>query len=230
MTERSMHAGQSPTVIVKGGASVSVRGQETKLVRASTSDRWGLKIEKHSEREIGRARAAIGENVLFDVRLKRPKREPDGREQEVIEVQFGGNGELVVPLDSDVKVYAGEDIHVEGMRGIVDAYAGRHIRLLDVRCLGNASAGGSMDLACETMLGTNVEFKAGRELRFAIQDLDNAILQVRDLGGYWEARIGSGEKRVSLKCGGDVTLVTRQKVEALPPNYVLGKIEKPSTS
>jgi hypothetical protein len=51
---------------------------------------------------------------------------------------------------------------------------------------------------------------------------------VKDVGGYWEARIGDGERAVYLKCGGDVTLVTDQKVEPLPPNYILGKIEKPS--
>jgi hypothetical protein len=48
------------------------------------------------------------------------------------------------------------------------------------------------------------------------------------LGGYWEAQIGEGEKSVYLKSGGDVTLVTDQTVEALPPNYILGKIEKPT--
>jgi hypothetical protein len=52
-------------------------------------------------------------------------------------------------------------------------------------------------------------------------------VQVRDIGGYWEAKIGTGEKSVSLKCGGDVTLITDQKVEPLPPHYILGRIEKP---
>jgi hypothetical protein len=33
---------------------------------------------------------------------------------------------------------------------------------------------------------------------------------------------------VYLKSGGDVTFVTDQKVEPLPPNYILGKVEKPS--
>ena len=40
-------------------------------------------------------------------------------------------------------------------------------------------------------------------------------------------RLGDGEKSVYLKCGGDATLVTDQKVEPLPPNYIVGNIEKP---
>jgi hypothetical protein len=52
-------------------------------------------------------------------------------------------------------------------------------------------------------------------------------LRVKDIAGYWEARIGGGERAVYLKSGGDVTFVTDQDVKALPPNYILGKIEKP---
>jgi hypothetical protein len=84
-----------------------------------------------------------------------------------------------------------------------------------------------MNLDCQTMLGDKVEFKAGRDLRFHVHELASALIRVKDIGGYWEARIGDGEKSVYLKCGGDATLVTDQKVEALPPDYILGKIEKP---
>ena len=146
----------------------------------------------------------------------------------MIEVQIGWNSEVLVPFESNLKVYAGKDIDVQGIKGQVDAYSGLHLNLQDVYRLGNASAGGAMNLDCQTMLGTNVEFKCGRDLRFHIHDLDNARIRVKDLGGYWEARIGGGEKSVYLKSGGDVTFVTDQKVEALPPNYILGKIEKPS--
>ena len=84
-----------------------------------------------------------------------------------------------------------------------------------------------MNLDCQTLAGDRVEFKAGSDIRFYIHDLTNAHIRVKDIGGYWEARIGGGEKSIYLKCGGDVTLVTDQKVEPLPPNYVLGKIERP---
>jgi hypothetical protein len=146
----------------------------------------------------------------------------------VIEVQIGWNGEVLVPLESNLKIYAGKDINVQNIKGQVDAYSGLHLHLQGVYRLGNASAGGAMNLDCQTLLGTNVEFKCGRDLRFHIHDLTNARIRVRDLAGYWEARIGWGEKSVYLKSGGDVTFVTNRTVEALPPNYILGKIEKPT--
>jgi hypothetical protein len=124
-------------------------------------------------------------------------------------------------------VYAGLNIDIQGVKGQVDAYSGLKLNLQDVYCVDHVSAGGAMNLDCETMLGDKVEFKAGGDLRFHIRDLNSAHIRVKDIGGYWEARIGSGEKSVYLKCGGDVTLVTDQKVEPLPPNYILGNIEEP---
>lgn len=228
MTQRSILAGTNPTVIIKAGASVTVKGLESDRVTAETEGRWGLKVEKRSEAEIGRARAAVGERVLFDVRLKRPDFRKKDASEEVVEVQMGGSGEVSVPFDCNLKVYAGKDIDVQGVRGQVDAYSGLKLRLQDVACLGNASAGWTMTLDCQTMLGDQVEYKAGGDIRFHIHDLTSARIRVKDLGGYWEARIGDGEKSVYLKCGGDVTLVTDQKVEPLPPNYILGKIERPA--
>ena len=85
-----------------------------------------------------------------------------------------------------------------------------------------------MSVDCQTMIGIEVTVGAGSDLRFHVSDLTNARLRVKDIGGYWEARIGAGEKSVYLKSGGDVTFVTNKEVEALPPNYVLGKIERPA--
>jgi len=230
MTQRSILAGTSPTVIIKAGASVTVKGHESDLVTAETQGMWGLKVDKRSEAEIGRARAAIGEQVLFDVRLKRPNFQKKNGLDEVIEVQLGGSGEVWVPFNSTLKVYAGKDIDVQGIRGRVDAYSGLKLSLQDVTGLGNVSAGWTMNLDCQTMLGDKVEYRAGSDIRFHIHDLTSARIRVKDLGGYWEARIGEGEKSVYLKCGGDVTLVTDQKVEPLPPNYILGRIERPATA
>ncbi len=236
MTQRSILAGTNPTVIIKAGLDVSVKGHESDLVMAETSGRWGLKIEKHSASEFARARAAVGEHVLFDLRFKKPSpaslageygSEEDG---EVIEVHMGGSGEVLVPVGANVKVYAGKNIAVQGVQGQVDGYAGLRLSFREVDLLGHASAGGTMELDCQRMLGEETEFKAGGDLRFRIRDLTSAYVRVKDLGGYWEARIGGGEKSVYLKCGGDVTLVTDQKVEPLPPHYILGKIEKPATA
>ena len=224
MTQRSILAGLNPTVIIKAGASINVRGVEGDLVTAITEGKWGLKVEKRSAAEFARARAAVGETVLFDWRFKKPGAESN---DEVIEVQLGASGEVQVPFGSNLKIYSGKDIDVQGIRGQVDAFSGLKLNIQNAYCIGTASAGGSMNLNCETMLGDKVEFGAGGDLRFHIHDLTSAQIRVKDLGGFWEAKIGAGEKSVSLKCGGDVTLVTDQKVEPLPPDYVLGKIEKP---
>lgn len=225
MTQRSILAGTKPTVVVKAGASVTVKGIDSDLVTAESEDKWGLKVEKKSEAEFARARAAVGEVVLFDLRFKKPGAQND---EDVIEVQLGGSGEILVPIGSDLKVYAGKDIEVQGIYGRVDAFSGLKLNVRDVQRVGNASAGRSMSLDCESVLGDTVEFKAGGDLRFHVRDLTSAHIRIRDLGGFWEVKIGNGEKSVSLKCGGDVTLVTDQKVEPMPPNYVLGRIEKPS--
>ncbi len=230
MTQRTILAGTNQTIIIKVGTSVTVKGHESDLVTAETIGRWGLTVERRSESQIGRARAAIGEHVVFDVRLKLPNFNGKSEPNEVIEVQMSGGGEVLVPISSNIKVYAGKDIDVQNIQGRVDAYSGLKLNLQDVYCLGNASAGSSMNIDCQTMLGKDVTFGAGGDLHFHVADLTSARLRVKDIGGYWEAHIGESEKSVYLKSGGDVTIVTDQKVEPLPPNYILGKIEKPGAA
>jgi hypothetical protein len=227
MTQRSILAGKNQTIIVKAGASVTVRGHDGDRVTAETKGKWGVTVERRSESQVGRARAAIGDHVLFDWRIRVPGLGEKKTDDEVIEIQLGGSGEVLVPFFSNLKVYAGKDIEVHGIRGRVDAYSGVSLSLEDVQRLGNASAGGAMSIDCETMLGDDVTFGAGGDLRFNVSDLTSLRLRVKDLGGYWEARIGKGERSVYLKSGGDVTFVTDQIVEPLPPNYILGMIEKP---
>jgi hypothetical protein len=230
MTQRSISVGKNQTIVIKVGARVIVKGYDSDLLRAETKGLGGLSVERRSESEIGRARAAIGDHVLFDWRIKIPNLGEKKSENEVIEVQMGGSGEVFVPFESNLKVYAGKDIDVQSIRGQVDAYSGLSLKLQDVYRLGNASAGWAMDIDCQTMTGKDVTFGAGSDLRFHIADLTSARLRVKDIGGYWEARIGGGEKSVYLKSGGDVTFVTDQNVEPLPPNYILGKIEKPAST
>lgn len=228
MTERSILAGKNQTVIIKVGASVSVKGHDSDMVTVETKDNWGVTLERRSESQIGRARAAIGEHVLFDWRIKVPNLGENKGENEVIEVQLGGSGEVLVPFSSSLKVYAGKDIDVQGIQGQVDAYSGLDLNIQNVYRLGNASAGRAMNIDCQTMLGNDVTFGSGSDLRFHVADLISSRLRVKDIGGYWEASIGNREKSVYLKSGGDVTFVTDQEVEPLPPNYILGKIEKPA--
>jgi len=195
MTQRSIFSGTKPTVIIKAGGSVTVKGVEGERVSAQSESRWGLKVEV---------------------------------KKKTIEVQIGGSGEVSVPFAADLKVYAGKNLSVQDIRGRVDAFSGFKLALQRVYCLGNVSAGWKMDIDCQTMPAKRATFNAGSDLRFHVQDLTSAHIRVKDLGGYWEAIIGNGEKSVYLKSGGDVTLVTDQKVKALPPNYILGSIEKPS--
>ena len=231
MTQRSILAGTNQTIIIKVGGSVSVKGHDSDLVMVETKGhRWGLTLERRSESQIGRAWAVVGEHVLFDVRMKMPNLKEKKAEDEVIEVQMGAGGEVLVPFSSNVKIYAGKDIDAQGIKGQVDAYSGHNLNLQDVFCLGIVSAGGSMNVDCQTMIGNDVNFASGGDLRFHVVDLTSLRLRVKDLGGYWEARIGDAGKSVYLKSGGDVTFVTDQKVESLPPNYVLGRIEKPSVA
>lgn len=230
MTQRSILAQKNETIIIKVGSSVTVKGHDSDLVTAGTESKWGLTVERRSESQIGRARAAIGERVLFDVRLKIPNISGQTNTDEVIEVQMGASGEVLVPFSSNLKIYAGRDIDVQGVHGQVDAYSGAKLSLQDVYCLGNVSAGLTMNIDCQTMIGNDVTFGAGNDVRFHVADLTSLRLRVKDIGGYWEARIGNGEKSVYLKSGGDVTFITDQTVKPLPPNYILGKIEKPSTT
>jgi hypothetical protein len=228
MTQRSILTGKNQLIIVRSGADVTVRGHDSDMVTAETKGKWGVTVERRAESQIGRARAAIGDHVLFDWRIKVPDLGEKKVEKEVIEVQFGSNGEVWVPYSSDLKVYAGMDIDVQGIQGQVDAYSGLNLTLENVHSLGNVSSGRAMNIECQTMLGNDVTVGAGSDLRFHVTDLTSVRLRVKDIGGYWEARIGGGEKSVYLKSGGDVTFVTDQTVEPLPPNYILGKIEKPS--
>ena len=225
MAQRSILAGKNPSVIIKAGASVTVKGVDGDRITAE--GKWDLKVEKRSEAEFARARAAIGEVVLFDWRFKKPNL--GGRDdEEVYEVQFGGSGEVLVPFGSNLKIYAGKDIDAAGIRGKVDAFAGHDLSMRDVYCLGNASAGRGMNLDCQTLLASDVIYSAGSDFRFHAADLNSLRLRVKDIGGYWEARIGAGEKSIYLKSGGEVIFVTDLKVEALPPDYILGKIERSS--
>jgi hypothetical protein len=227
MTQRSIMAGQTPKVIVHAGGSVSVEGWESDRVQADTDSRRGLKVERHSASEFGRARAKVGDRVLFDVRLNVPNLLKKNTGGEVIDVQIGGSCTVHVPSGSQVKVYGGMSVDVRQIRGTVTVYAGSDVTIRQVNSLVHASAGGKMDFECDAIEGNDAKFAAGRDLRCYIKSLANAKVMVNDLGGYWEAILGDGQTRLRLEAGGDATLVTDQAVNAQPPQYVLGKVERP---
>jgi hypothetical protein len=227
MTQRSMLAGQSPMVIVRAGGDVHVEGWDGERVQADTDSRWGLKLGWRSASEIARARAKVGDRVLFDIRLNVKNPLKKNVTEEAIEVQIGGSGKVYVPLGSRVKVYAGKNAGVQNIRGEVSASVGRDLRLKDVGVLVHAAAGRSMELECARLAeDDDFKFVAGRDLRFYIHDLTDAKLMIDDLGGYWETTFGDGRVKIRLKAGGDVTLVTDQAITG----DLVGKIERPEAA
>src|SRR5258705_4186353 len=125
MTERSMQSGLTPTVIVRAGGDVRVRGAETDRVQASTDGRSGMKIERKSPTEVARLRAKVGEHVLLDVRFdprRQLQKEPPA---DAIEVQLSGSGEVSVPLGSRLTVYGGKQVEVAGPVDTLAGFAGR---------------------------------------------------------------------------------------------------------
>jgi hypothetical protein len=233
MTQRSILAGQTPTVIVRASGSVTVEGWESDRVHAASENRWGLEIAKRQVTAIGqeRARAAVGDRVLFDISFDNPfnrsKRLLKDFQGEAIEVQIGG-GRVRVPLNSNLVVYAGSSADVQHIRGCVTATAGRDLKLHDVQTLLHAAAGGDLNIDCATLEGNEFTFSAGGDLRFYIHDLTDARVMIKDLGTYWEAVLGNGRLNIWLKAGGDAVLITDREVKAQPPYYLLGNVERPA--
>lgn len=234
MTQRSMPAGLTPTIVIRGG-SVTVEGWDSDRIQAHSDDRWGVQIEKRKVADIGRerARAAIGDRVLFDIAIANPfnqsRRLLKDFHGEAIEVRIG-HGLVRVPLNSNVIVYAGRNVEVRHLRGRVMASAARDLSVQDVQTLVHAAAGGDLDINCATLGGEDFKFSAGRDLRFHVRDLADAKIMIREAGTYWEAVLGSGQLKIWLNAGGEVILVTDREVQAQPPHFVLGNIEYPATT
>jgi hypothetical protein len=228
-----MLAGQNPTIIVRAGGSVTVEGWESDRVQVDSHNRWELELAKRAVTEIGRerARAAVGDRVLFDISFNNPfhrsKRALKDIQGEVIDVQLG-DGQVRVPQGSRLIVYAGRSSEVRSLQGRVTAIAGHNLLLREVQALAHASAGGDLNISCIRLDGQDFKFEAGRDLRFYVRDLRDAKVMIREAGTYWEAVLGNGQLNVWLKAGGDVTLVTDQEVHAQPPHYLLGNIERPT--
>ncbi len=229
MTQRSIQAGKTPTVIVRASMDVQVEGWDAERVLASTEHKWGLQVERHGESALGhvRARAKVSERVLFDVSTDLFKRKKQDVPDDAIQVKVGGDAVVRVPYGSTVQVYAARSVEVRDIRGSVTVYAGWDARLRNIHTLAHVSAGRAMDLECETLAGENIKFTAGRDLRFYVRDLSDATIIVDDLGGDWVGVIGDGRRQIRLKAGGDVTVVTDQPVKGQGPDEVLGHIESP---
>ncbi len=232
MTQRSMPVGLTPLIVIRGG-TITVEGWEGDRLQVNSDDRWGVQIEKRKVADIGRerARAAIGDRVLFDISIANPFNQNrqllKGFQGEAIDVRVG-HGRVRVPLGSHVIVYAGRDAEVHHVQGRVMVSGGRDVSLHDVQTLVHAAAGGDLQIDCATLGGDDFKFGAGRDLRFHVRELNDARIIINEADTYWEAVLGSGRITVRLKAGGDVTLVTDQEVQPQPPYYLLGNIERPA--
>lgn len=142
---------------------------------------------------------------------------------EAIEVNAGGACTVRVPRNSEVKVYAGQHVTIESVRGPALVNAGGDIHIANVALLDSCNAGGRMTLDAERLTGDDPKFQAGKDIRLRIRDLSDMRVRVNDLGGYWEGFIGDGSATLWLKSGGVATLVTDQPVRG----EVLGNIEVP---
>jgi hypothetical protein len=225
-----MQAGSAPLVIVRAGLDVKIDGWDRDRVFAATTHKYGLKLERRSGSALGhvRARAKIGDFILFDISGDLLKRAGDDETAEAIHAEAGGDAVVLVPYDSTLKVYAGRNVQLSDVHGSVTVYASRDVHLQNCGAVGPVSAGGALDVDCQALAGDRLKLTAGRDLRFYVHDLDNTRIVVDDLGGSWEGVIGDGSGRVYLNAGGDVTLVTDRPVVGLSPDEMLGRVESPA--
>lgn len=227
MARRSIFSGPTPSVIIKTGSSVVVEGWDGEQVVAESSARGALDVKARSSEETARARAVIGIQTIFDMRLKLPNHKETDEADTIIVVQIGGDGKVRVPHGSRVTIYAGKDAQVRDIQDKVAIYTGGDGYVRRVHALTNATTGGSLDLECETIAGDEAKYEAGRDLRCYVRSLVSARVFVNDLGGYWEGVIGAEKASLQLNAGGEAILVTNQKVTGVPPHYLLGQIEEP---
>lgn len=147
------------------------------------------------------------------------------RKRSSVEISAGGNCTIKVPFGSTVKVYTGHSAHVSAIRGSVAVFAGGSTVLTGVQRLTHLSAGFDTSIDCEEIEGDHVKFTSGRDLRFLWRNLTNTSIYLKDSGGPWQAVFGDGAKRIELKAGGIVTLVTDQTPNST--SAVIGQIERP---
>ncbi len=79
-----------------------------------------------------------------------------------------------------------------------------------------------MELESRRLIEDKVKFAAGRHLRCHIHEIDNTKFEIKDMGGYWEMSFGEPATEISLKAGGDVTLVIDEKYGEYLPDIVGG--------
>lgn len=164
-------------------------------------------------------RVLAGTSGNWGLQLKRKKR--------AIEIQIGGNGQVLVPFGSSVTVYSGRSAEIKSIRGNVSAVSGLDLSIVDCNILQQASAGGEMSIDCKTVAPQELKLTAGWHLRCWLRELKNVRYQVDDLGGKWQAIFGDGRTVLQLKAGGDVSVISEEKATYQPEDGSYGKVKRP---
>ncbi len=138
------------------------------------------------------------------------------RKKHAIEVQIGGNGQVLVPFGSSVTVYSGRSAEIQSIRGNVSAVSGLDLNIIDCNILQQASAGGKMSIDCRTVAAQELKLTAGWHLRCWLRELKNVRYQIDDMRGKWQAIFGDGRTVLRLKAGGDVSLISAETSD-IPP-------------
>ena len=141
MTQRSIQAAKTATVIVRVGGTVRIEGREGDRVLANTESRWGLKVERRGDA----IEVHIGGSGLVYVPLDSSVKVYAGKDIEVrniggsATIYAGGNGSLRV-VHTLVHASAGAALDIECERIEGDALkcsAGRELRFY-IRALRDA--------------------------------------------------------------------------------------------
>lgn len=151
-----------------------------------------------------------------------------GQRRGTFTVEIGGDGVVRLPASSNLTVYSGKSATISGVGGRIAIHAGGGAFLRNTGTLLHVSAGGLADVEAGQLGAGETRITAGSHLRCAIRQLHNTHVLVSDIGGRWEARSGDGRMRLLLQAGSDVTIVTAQALEPLPPHFILGRIERPA--
>jgi hypothetical protein len=115
MTQRSIQAGKTPTVVIRAGSDIRVEGWDADTVQAVSGGKWGLKAEWDGARVSVEAGGEVEVRVPFgsvvDVSA--------GRDVRVERVQTLARASAGRDLHLDCQTVAGSDVKFE---------AGRHVR------------------------------------------------------------------------------------------------------
>lgn len=209
MTQRSILSGTSPTVIIRAGRDIKVQGWEGDRVESAADGMWGLRVERKD------GVIEVGSGHGSDMRVK--------QKGDSIEINAGKDCEVRVPFNSTLHLYAGRDAEVTGVTGSVPgAHVGNNLTIKGAGSIGKCAAGANMSLEARRIDGKNMKFATGRHLRFHIHELTNTIFMIKDMGGYWEMAFGEPATQITLKAGGDVTLVIDEEYSSYLPDLVGG--------